>query len=249
MVRGIGLLLASTAFALAACNALTGAADLGVCASCGDDDAALAPEIRPDAFVAAPVDASRDTTEPIDALIDGVVDAPPDAALGCNGAADCERVVFATSSQVAGSLGGINGADAKCQALADASTSTRVKGRAFQAWVSTAASSPSTRFVRGTRAYVRPDTVVIALDWNDLVSGGLRNGIALDENAMPQGGQAWTGTRSDNGQLGTSTCSDWTAATFLVKGVTGNVGGDGNGWSGSGETTCATGARLYCFEK
>ncbi len=248
-MRGIGLLLASSAVALAACNALTGAADLGVCATCSDDDAALAPEVQPDVFVAAPVDASRDAPEPVDAPIDAVVDVPPDAPLGCNGAADCERVVFVTSTMVSGNLGGVAGADAKCQALADVSSNSRVKGRTFLAWVSTAATSPAARFVHGTKAYLRVDGAVVADTWNELLSGALRSGIALDENGKARDGQAWTGTRSDNGQLSTSSCTDWTSSSLIAKGVTGNVGGNGNGWSSSTETVCVNAAQLYCFEK
>ena len=249
MARGIGLLLASTAIALSACNALTGAADLEPCPTCGDEDAALAPEVQPDVFVATPQDASTDALEPIDAPLDGVVDAPPDAALGCNAAADCERVVFVTSTLLNGNLGGVAGADAKCQALADASSNSRVKGHAFLAWVSTAATSPATRFVHGTKPYSLPNKLIIAFSWSDLVSGGLRAGIGVDENGMDRDALAWTGTRSENGMLSTTTCSDWTSPSFITKGVTGNVGGNGNGWSSASETTCVTSARLYCFEK
>ena len=248
-MRRIGLLLASSAVALAACNALTGAADLAVCATCGDDDAALAPAVQPDVFVAAPVDASRDALEPVDAPGDGVVDALPDAPLSCNGVADCERVVFVTSTAFPGNLGGVAGADAKCQALADLSSNSRVKGRTFLAWVSTNATSPAARFVHGTKAYVRVDKAVVASTWNELLSGTLRSGIGLDENGAAHSGQAWTGTRSETGQLSTSTCADWTSSSFAEDGVGGNVGGSGGGWSSNTEMPCASTARIYCFEK
>lgn len=248
MGRRVGLLLASTSLVLAACNALTGAADLGVCASCGDD-AAIVTEASVDALFAPPVDAATDANAPVDAAADAVVDAPPGALVGCRGQIDCERTVFVSSTEVTGNLGGLAGADARCQALANASKEPRVKGRAFLAWLSTSPSSPATRFVRGTRPYVRVDGVSIANLWSELVSGGLRGGISLDETGVPRSGAAWTATSSQNAVFQGSSCADWTSAGFLERGGTGNVGGSGNGWSGGGDQPCVQVARLYCFEK
>ena len=232
-MRRVGLLLlASTSLVLAACNALTGAADLGVCAACGDD-AAVVNEASVDAFVPVVVEAGDDVAAPVDAALDAVGDAPADAPVGCRGQVDCERTVFVSSTEVSGNLGGLAGADARCQALADASTDPRVKGRAFLAWLSTLAASPATRFVHGTKSYVRVDGATIASTWSELVSGGLRSGIGLDEKGQAHNGAVWTATTSQNAMPQGLSCLDWTSASFGEKGGTGNVGGTGGGWSGS----------------
>jgi hypothetical protein len=249
-MRRVGLLLASTSLALAACNALTGAADLGVCATCDEDDAALATEASVDVFVPGLDASTRDVQAPGDAAQEVSTDAPPDGPLlGCQGQVDCQRVVFVSSTEVTGNLGGLAGADAKCQALADASKDARVKGRSFLAWVSTSAASPSTRLVHGTRSYTRVDGALIAISWSDLVSGGLRSGIALDENGIQHSGAAWTATSSQNAQLQGPSCLEWTSAVPFERGVTGNVGGNGNGWSSGNDLACSQPARLYCFER
>lgn len=247
-MRRIGLLFASTTLALAACNALTGASDLELCANC-ENDGATARDVAPDTAMIPRDSSTSDTSVADDGATDAAVDADLDAPIGCPGAADCERVVFVSSTDFPGNLGGVAGADAKCQALADASTLARVKGHAFRAWVSTAASATSARFVHGTKAYVRTDLALIALGWTNLVSGGLIGGISLDENGITRAGDAWTATSSKSALFAGSSCLDWASASPFEKGTTGNVGGNGNGWSGSGDTPCAQPGRLYCFER
>lgn len=46
-----------------------------------------------------------------------------------------------------------------------------------------------------------------------------------------------------------ASCLDWTAALLGGKGETGNVGGNGSGWSAGGVDDCATTHSLYCAEK
>jgi len=96
---------------------------------------------------------------------------------------------------------------------------------------------------------VRVDGVSIANLWSELVSGGLRSGISLDETGLQHDGSAGTATSSLNAQPQSSSCADWTSASILGKGGTGNVGGNGNGWSGAADLPCAQLARLYCFER
>ena len=245
-MRRVGLLLASTALALAACNALTGASDLVPCTACEDD--AAAPDAGRDAF-APPADSStRDAFVAEDSATDAALDADADAN-ACPGAAGCERTVFVTSVDFPGNLGGIAGADAKCQALADASALPGVKGHAFGAWLSTAASSVSARFVHGTKPYRRTDGALVAFSWNSLVGGGLMSAISLDENGEGRGNAAWTATSSKDALFTGASCLDWTSSTFIEKGTTGNVGGNGNGWSSSSDVPCVQPARLYCFER
>lgn len=248
--------LASTLLALSACNALTGVSELSTCPACGDlteldasvaADGAKLPEASAgdSAFAdardsATKVDASSDAADAADA-------APP---LGCDGAVACIRVVFASSQVYTGNLGGIAGADAKCQALADASPVARIKGRPFVAWVSTSLSSVSARLVHGSLPYIRPDGANIANNFNDLIDNTLQNGIAVDELGVNHGGGAvWTATGSNNGLFTGDACMDWTSGTPGVRGDRGNLGGNGSGWSVGSSDDCATPDNLYCFEK
>jgi hypothetical protein len=168
---------------------------------------------------------------------------------GCNGVLDCERVVFVTKGQFVGSaVGGLAGGDAKCQAAADTSTSKRIKGRTFRAWLSTAALSASSRVPHGTKPFILASNAVVANNWTDLIDGDLVNGIDRDEtNSLVNGGTAWTGTTSTGAGATNATCGAWD--TTAASGTRGNVGGAGGGWSSAtGTTSCSTQLHLYCFE-
>lgn len=197
----------------------------------------------------ADADAAADVKPGSDAGADDAaapLDADADVDAGCSGAA-CERVVFATSGTFVGNnLGGLLGADAKCQAAADASTHPRVKGRRFQAWLSTTATAVKDRLVHGTLAYRKPGGTVVASNWTDLTKGTLQSGIGEDENGATVSGSAWTGS-TNAGLNGPNQCDAWTVTGNL--GRTGNVGGAGGGWSDAIDRSCALANRLYCFEQ
>jgi hypothetical protein len=255
-MRRLGWPLASTLLALSACNALTGASDLTTCPTCEEP-----PELEGGAGVdarapeASMLDGSsadgRDSATLSDAGTDATphADAGADAGTGCRGAVACVRLAFATSASYTGDLGGIAGADAKCQALADASSLSILRGRTFRAWVSTSASAVTARMIHGTLPYVRTDGAQVASSWNDLTDNSLQNGIQYDENGGNRSGVgAWTGTTSGGATYAGTSCNDWTSGLAPNKGVTGNVGGSGNGWSGGGIDDCSTPHAIYCIE-
>lgn len=252
-MRRVGVPLASLTLALAACNVLTGVTGLHPCdrSTCGDEEAGVAPDVVV-ADRASPVLVDGGTTDalaPPDADDGAPIDGA-DSSIGCQGAADCERVVFVTSQDYLGALGGVAGADAKCQAAANASTFLRIKGHTFVAWISTTATTPALRLTHATKRYLRSDNATVAADWNDLTNGDLQNGIAFDELGGNQSGHSvWTGTNTVGGTFEGIACSDWTSSDVMNKGARGNGGGNGNGWSASGEDVCSSTGRLYCFEK
>jgi hypothetical protein len=244
--------------AATACNALTGVADLHPCDTCIDDGRS-ARDGAPDAIAAVVDGSSPDAMDSPDATmapdarsLDGGGDSG--SGIGCQGAADCVRVVFATSTEYqGGAFGGVTGADAKCQFLADQSTQMRIKGRTFLAWISSSATSPAARLTHATSAYIRADGVVVASNWTDLTNGGLANGISFDELGNNRNNTgAWTGTNTVGATYTGNSCSDWTSSLGGVggfKGERGNVGGSGSGWSGGAQDDCDAAHRLYCFEK
>lgn len=248
--------LASMLLGLSACNALTGVSELSTCPSCGDLtelDASVAADGGglPEATTRdSAVPDARDSASAVDSAADAgdAADAAP--TLGCQGTAFCARVVFATSVGYTGNLGGIAGADSKCQALADASIIARIQGRTFVAWVSTPGTPVSVRLTHGTLPYTRSDGAMIAASFTDLTDNSLQAPISFDENGGNRNNAgAWTGTSSNGGTFSGQNCLDWTSAALGNKGDTGNVGGNGNGWTESGSDNCTVTHSLYCVEK
>jgi hypothetical protein len=251
VMRRLGWPLTSMLLALSACNALTGASDLSTCTTC-DEVPGVDAAIRADAKVpeASVLDgALRDVREAAAPADTGTAaDAGAEAGNGCQGAAACPRIVFVTSATYQGNLGGIAGADAKCQAAADASLIVGVKARTFRAWVSTSASSVSTRLTHGTQAYLRVDEIVVASDWTDLTNGTIQAPIHVDEQGDQQNSGAGTATDSAGADFTGSACGDFTSSLIGTKGTRGNVGGSGGGWSSGGDDDCSTPDHLYCVE-
>ncbi len=239
-----------------ACNALTGANDLAECTgkACDLDEDGGPTNVPPDAQVKDGGLDAGDSGGGVDASKDTGLDAPKtdtgaDAGPGCNGAIACDRVVFVTAAQYQGNLGGIVGADQKCQTAADASTVARIKGRTFNAWVSTLASSVSARFPHATAPYRDASGALVASNWTDLTDGSLVTGIRLTELGVDStNANTWTGTESNGANSTGTTCLDWTTLDASSKGTRGNIGGNGNGWSGSTTDDCVVTHPLYCFE-
>ena len=254
-MRRLGWPFASTLLVLSACNALTGVVDLSTCPRCDegpDLDASFTGDTRvPETGASDAIAAdARDSATQLDAGRDSDADADTGAPLGCQGAADCVRVMFPTSVAFNGNLGGIPGADAKCQALADGSNNARIKGRTFLAWVSTAAIPVTTRVTHGNQAYIRADGAAIAANFIDLTNGDIQNGISVDEKGGSRNGVgAWTGTNSGGATYSGSSCLDWMVAIAGAKGDIGNVGGNGSGWSSLTTDDCSAPHSLYCVEK
>jgi hypothetical protein len=155
--------------------------------------------------------------------------------------------VFVTSTLLSGSeVGGLAGADAECQALADGAG---LNGT-FAAWLSDSSTNAADRLTQSTAPYVRTDGQTVADDWTDLISASdLQATINVDENgvAVVPPFLVWTGTGQD-GTATTDTCTDWTAdagngvagvATQVVKPT----------WTNANSFACGTGRRLYCFQQ
>jgi len=167
-------------------------------------------------------------------------------------AGDGMRIVFLSSDTYNGSLSGVDGADARCSALA----ARQGLGTEFIAWISDAETSPAARFDRTVGPYVRVDGALVAEDWDDLTDGILVNLVDLDENnqVISDGGASWTGTdfAGDPTSDG-ATCEGWTAATFEARGAIGAYDDDEFGawshWNDAGAFPCENRFHLYCFQR
>ena len=192
----------------------------------------------------------QDEIDDLRALFDAVCSGSPGL---------CTKTAFVTSTTHTGNFGGVAGADARCNERATAAGLTGT----FKAWISDAATSPSTSFVQSALLpYVRTDGTQIASNWADLVDGTLGAPLKIDEfgNVVTQNnlnGWAWTATNSNGtGPVG-STCNNWTIANGSNQGRKGNTsiaGANNNGnWSSyhnPGSFNCKfQPARLYCFQQ
>jgi hypothetical protein len=191
--------------------------------------------------------------------------AGPDAAI--DAAVMPHKLVFVTSQAFTGNLGGVAGADTKCQTLAQAAS----RPGTFKAWLGNASVSAFTRMARATVPYTLVDGTVVANDFTGLTSGTLLHGIDITElGTKALGGTAtdcfsggsgllvWTNANSDgsivNNNPVNSCGADWNSSgpststgPFGVVGVIGKTNGNWTVLCGSGK--CETTAPLYCFEQ
>ena len=183
------------------------------------------------------------------------------------GGAPCGRLtlkcVFVTSKFYDANLGGLAGADAKCQALADAAA---LRGT-YRAWLSTVSVAAKSRLTLYGLPYVLVDGTVVAWNSAQLTTDDLTNPIALTEQgtAVTQSPDspspdtpiynAWTFTTGTGLPETNSTndCGGWTNDAN----ANGPFGGGGNptspklflGWSEHQTTACWILSSLYCFEE
>jgi hypothetical protein len=204
-------------------------------------------------------------------------DLPGEAGLHAAITAAAQKLVFVTSRAFNGNLGGLAGADAKCQSLAQAAG---LPGR-FKAWLGNASVSASSRVTHATVPYKLVNGTVVANDFTDLTTGKpdepdvhhffLRHAIDITE----LGTQALGGTATDC-FFGGSGILVWTNANVNGSIVNNNpVNSCGSNWNSSGPSTaggpfgvvgivgvisanwtvsCGSGkcedtAPLYCFEQ
>jgi len=214
-----------------------------------------------DAATDASSDASSDARADADASSDAASEAGTDA--GGSGGTLCHaggrRCAFVTSTVYVANLGGLAGADAQCQARANAAQ----LGGTYRAWLSDNTGSPSTRFTRGTSGWALPNGALLANSYADLTDGSIANLFAINEFGAaapalticgPATPTAWTNTDSAGLQANaTASCVNWSGG-----GSGGSFWGLGdrtsltwsNACAGGGAVACMTHqASLFCFEQ
>lgn len=167
--------------------------------------------------------------------------------------------VFVTSDSFTGALGNLDGADAKCQAAADAAN---LDGT-FKAWLSVGSQTPANRFVPGTGPWrLLPNVVdgdnlppVVATNFTGPITCGatcLQHAIDRDENGEIVSFNVWTATFSD-GSVSSDSCAGWTTDSSLKSGLIGESTAKDEFWTGSKTQsltfTCNIPQHLYCFEQ
>jgi hypothetical protein len=216
----------------------------------------------------APVaDGSSDAASGDDAGDDTTVaDAGPTTPIPDDAAAT-RKLVFLTSALYTADLGGLTGADAKCQAAA---STAKVPG-SYKAWIGDLVTSPPDRLTHSDVPYELVDGTLIASDWTELLAQGdaaLAHPIDETELGGPATRQpvsddcaptAWTGDFHSGLAVGSSECAGWTIAVDDA-GTSGDGGVAGASLGATNETTsnwrascytlrCSQLAPLYCFEQ
>jgi len=161
--------------------------------------------------------------------------------------------VFVTSTQYNGNLGGLAGADAKCQARADAAD---LNGT-WKAWLSNSVTSASSRLDHSIVPYKLLNDVSIATNWDDLTDGSLLTPINRTELNTEVGYSTvftYTNIDGNSSTLPAGTCLNWTSSNSSTDGRGGIATENYNLWTSSttaySSTSCgASAARLYCFEQ
>lgn len=167
------------------------------------------------------------------------------------------RRVFVSSRLYNGDLGGVAGADSKCQDLANSAG----LGGTWMAWISDNSSSPLTRFTKSAVPYKLVDgTTVIVNNWTDLVTNKninigngeyLKSPILKNENGNTQSAASWTATNPDGtwiSEQNNTACSNWTNNAKQVATI-GNNGFSNATWTKSEIRFCDEPKSLYCFEQ
>ena len=115
------------------------------------------------------------------------------------------KTVFLTIASFNGNLGGLTGADEKCQAEADGPASIVPSGT-YLAWLSDETGSPVTRFNKSALPYILPDGTKIAEDFTDLTDGSILHLIDIDTAGNRDvRDRFWSGTRVDGTSRGNFT--------------------------------------------
>jgi hypothetical protein len=162
------------------------------------------------------------------------IDAPADADLS-------PHKVFITSTNHSGSLNGLAGADAICQARAQTAGLTGM----YKAWLADANLTPATRMTHGLGPYQLVSGTVIATSWTDLTDGTLAAPVNRTEvggllggsgctpgpgcNFICEGGEFWSNVAADGTRnTATGDCGTWTGTG---QGTAGNVGKTTAAWT------------------
>jgi len=173
-----------------------------------------------------------------------------------------EKTVFVTKASFISDMGGLAGADAKCQAEADDPESI-VPAGTYLPWLSDGIDSPDTRFTKSSHPYVLPDGTKIAENYTDLTDGSILHAVNVDATGAPVLGaqRFWTGTMTDGkavqqfvANVKRNSCNAWNGTTvyraIATIGITYKKTGE---WTNYRQSLCNSlgtpKKRLTCFQQ
>ncbi len=167
--------------------------------------------------------------------------------------------VFITSTAYTGNLGGLSGADSKCQTRANAAS----LGGTWKAWLSDGSVSAASRLTHLNIPYVLVDGSLVANNWNDLTDGSLIRPIYKTEYNNNLNWYVWTDTNI-NGSIYNSyyACSSygsgafWNSSASYIYSYIGLSGYNNSSWTiflpnpyNPQPSGCNNSYSLYCIEQ
>jgi hypothetical protein len=164
----------------------------------------------------------------------------------CGAGVPCR--VFLSSTTYDGNLGGLSGADAKCQGLAKAAGLPGI----YKAWLSDNTGAPSARFVASSSPYQLITGKPIAANFADLTDGNLLARISVTEKGGAYGTTVytWANTKSDGTSASTTEhCSNWGPSAAGSAGNVGDASLSDLRWTKDISAFCNTLRHLYCFQQ
>jgi hypothetical protein len=162
------------------------------------------------------------------------------------------RRVFTTAGGFPANLGGYAGADAKCQAAAQAAG---LNGT-WMAWLGSNNKGPNDRWTLSAVPYRLLNGTIVANSFAAMMppsSGDVQvaHAIDLDEHGQPvstSNSEVWTGL-NEYGFLD-ETCNDWTDTSSAGNGAVGHFTSTSYDFTWAYEQQCSrTTQHLYCFEQ
>lgn len=204
------------------------------------------------------MNAGGSTEETTTANADGAGDSPATDGGGSESGANRKTVFLTSTMYKGGELGGLAGADAKCQARANTAGLMGI----YRAWLSDSTGSPSSRFARAGAPYVLVNGAMVANNWVGLTSGSLRHAIDVTElgggpptsTGVCGSPYVWSDTDTSGNLSSSNSCGDWSDVNG--DGTTwGLATNQGSAWSSSctaalpGMGGCGTLAPIYCFQQ
>jgi len=171
---------------------------------------------------------------------------------GCAAAGVVPHWMFATSQVFTGNLGGLAGADTKCNQLAAAAGLPGSNG--YRAWLSATAVDARGRFPSDTRPVLTVARDRIANSLDALAAGNLlrapnvdERGVSLANDAQPY---AWTatlvgGTYSGQNCATAGVTADWTDTS--PRAMAGLLDAVGIGFTATSVQPCGSSLHLYCI--
>jgi len=163
---------------------------------------------------------------------------------------DSSLTVFVTSNRFnGGQIGGLEGADDKCQAEADLAGLSGT----YVAWLSDSTTDAVNRLSNPSGLpYELVSGATIADNVDDLIDGEVPAFINVDAFGTTQkrGNRVFTGTGT-NGKRAGPWCDDWTSGE---KGANGRLAvmdsrSAAKFWTNRGPSSCGSSWRLYCFQQ
>ncbi|MFT4039316.1 MAG: hypothetical protein QM692_14105 [Thermomicrobiales bacterium] len=169
--------------------------------------------------------------------------------------------VFVSSTTYTGSLGGVAGADEKCQQMA---VGAGLSGL-YMAWIASSTSTPATHFLDTSKGgpyhLVANGTdsggegPVVANDFAEftscsMITSCLQHAIDRDQTGTTLGKptEPWTAVLI-TGLASTNTCGNWVSNSNIAYGLYGDTAAVNSGWTATESDACDSTRPIYCMEQ